>query len=117
MLIGKWMNQNGSTLEISDATERRISGQFLSAKGRATTNEIYTVEGCVNDDLVTFVVDFRNDDRNLHSIANFTGRLVERDRIHTIWILARQYSDLESKTPTETWNTFLTNTDEFRRVG
>lgn len=114
-LIGHWRNQNGSLLIIDSVVKSLITGRFQSAKGRAARDEVYPVIGCVNDEIVTFTVDFRAQGRNLHSVANFSGRREGKDAIHTTWILARQYEDRELENPTQPWNTFIVNADVFAR--
>jgi hypothetical protein len=34
-------------------------------------------------------------------------------KIHTTWILSRQFEDSEREKPTQAWNTFLINSDVF----
>ncbi|MCY4656240.1 MAG: avidin/streptavidin family protein [Gammaproteobacteria bacterium] len=115
-LTGDWQNQNGSILRIQSVVKSLVTGLFRSAKGRAAEEEIYSVIGCLNGDLITLTVDFRNENGNLGSIANFTGRIEDGSKIHTIWVLARAFSDAEGKKPTELWNTFLVNHDVFTKI-
>ena len=115
-LTGDWENQNGSVLRIHSVVKSLVTGIFCSAKGRAAEDQIYPVIGCLNGNLITLTVDFNNEEGNLGSIANFTGRLQGDSEIHTIWVVARTYSDSEGKIPTELWNTFLVNQDVFTRM-
>lgn len=115
-LIGDWENQNGSVLRIQSVVKSLVTGIFRSAKGRAAEDQIYPVIGCVNGELLTLTVEFRNEAGNLGSIANFSGRCEGETKIHTIWILARNFSDPEGTVPTELWNTFLINHDVFTRM-
>ena len=116
-LIGDWENQNGSILRIQSVAKSLVTGIFRSAKGRAAEDQIYPVIGCLNGELITLTVEFKNEEGNLGSIANFTGRFDGESAIHTIWVLARNYSDAEGTVPTELWNTFLVNHDVFTRMG
>ena len=115
-LSGDWENQNGSILSIDAARNGTFSGTFQSAKGRAARNRRYPVRGVVNGELVAFAVDFADDEGNLHSISNFSGRLAD-GVLHTVWVLARQFEDAERTRPTQPWNTFLINADRFVRRG
>ena len=115
-LVGDWENQNGSILRIESVAKSLVTGLFRSAKGRAAQDQIYPVIGCLNGQLLTFTVEFKNEDGNLGSIANFTGRIEGETKIHTIWILARNYADADRTQPTETWNSFLVNSDVFTRI-
>ena len=114
-LEGEWVNQNGSTLFVDSVVKSLVTGRFISQKGRAAADQIYPIIGCVNEEIVTFTVDFTNESTNLRSISNFTGRL-EGDRLHTIWVLARAFQDAEQTVKTQAWNTFLVNSDVFKRV-
>ena len=115
-ILGDWQNQNGSILRIESVVKSLVTGMFRSAKGRAAADEVYRVIGCLNGDLITLTVDFRNENGNLGSIANFTGRIEDGSKIHTIWVLARTYADSEGTIPTGTWNTFLVNSDVFTKM-
>lgn len=116
---GRWVNQNGSTLELVVAEDGAVAGWFESRKGRAAAGRRYAVAGRANGELVSFLVDFRADDHNLGSITSFSGRLaVHADGaqvLHTMWVLARGFEDAEHTRPTQPWNSFLVNADVFRR--
>lgn len=113
-LTGDWENQNGSVLSIGRIEDGTFSGSFVSAKGRAARDRRYPVAGVVNGSLVAFAVNFADEDDNLSSISNFTGRL-EEGVLHTVWVLARAFEDSERTKPTQPWNTFLVNADRFER--
>ena len=113
-LEGDWQNQNGSILRIDEVRDGAFGGTFQSAKGRAARDRLYVVQGTVNGNLVAFAVNFIDEDANLHSISNFSGR-VEGDVLHTVWVLARAFEDAEQRKPTQPWNTFLINADRFVR--
>ncbi len=118
-LRGRWVNQNDSVLWIEEQSGGRISGRFASAKGRAAKGATYPVHGCVNGELASFAVSFRCDDHNLSAITSFSGRYVRSsdgiERLHTLWILARQYEDEARAKPTHVWNAFITNADVFEK--
>lgn len=113
-LSGEWENQNGSVLTIGAVEDGAFTGTFVSAKGRAARGRRYQVAGVVNGALVAFAVSFTDEDDNLGSISNFTGRL-EDGVLHTVWVLARAFEDAERTKPTQPWNTFLVNADRFVR--
>jgi hypothetical protein len=118
-LRGRWVNQNGSILWIEEQADGRITGRFTSKKGRSAKGMAYVVQGCVNGELASFAVSFRGDDHNLAAITSFSGRFVREadgvERLHTVWILARQYEDEARAKPTQVWNSFITNTDVFEK--
>jgi hypothetical protein len=117
---GRWVNQNGSALIIDDVDAGNIIGRFESQKGRAAKGIEYPVTGLQNGELISFLVSFVSTEQNLHAITSFAGRWESgRDgiqRIHTTWILSRQFEDSEMQKPTQVWNTFITNGDVFTRT-
>lgn len=115
-LHGDWQNQNGSILRIDEVRNGAFTGTFLSAKGRAAKDHRYAVRGTINGELVAFAINFADNDTDLHSISNFTGRL-QGDILHTVWVLARAFEDAARTKPTQPWNTFLVNADRFERIG
>ena len=115
---GRWVNQNGSVLSIDEQVDGRIAGRFISKKGRAAKDISYPVYGVVNGELASFAVSFDDGAANLSSITSFAGRYAREDgaeRLHTVWILARQFEDAARTKPTQVWNTFITNSDVFER--
>jgi hypothetical protein len=119
-IVGRWVNQNGSTLVIDAVEDGHIIGRFESKKGRAAKGVEYPVAGLQNGELVSFLVSFDSPSENLHAITSFAGRWESASdgiqRIHTTWVLSRQFEDSEMQKPTHVWNTFLTNSDVFTRV-
>ena len=104
-------------VEIAEGGE--VTGWFESRKGRAARGQRYSVVGRANGELLSFLVDFRSDDHNLGSITSFSGRHA-RDadgaaQLHTVWVLARGFEDSQRTRPTQPWNSFLVNSDVFRR--
>ena len=118
---GTWVNQNGSTVTFETDASGRVRGEFRSRKGRAASDRGYPVSGKLNGELLAFAVDWRDADTNLHAVASFACRLAVdgngHDKIHAMWVLARQFEDEARSKPTEVWNTFMTNVDIFEREG
>ena len=114
-LSGDWENQNGSVLRIDEVRDGAFTGTFVSTKGRAARDRRYAVRGVVNGELVAFAVNFVDEDANLQSVSNFTGRL-QGDVLHTVWVLARAFEDAARTKPTQPWNTFLVNADRFVKI-
>lgn len=114
-LTGSWVNQNGSVLTIESEENGSIVGEFVSTKGRAARGITYPVIGVRNHNLVSFSVNFQSTDHDLRAITTFSGRLESgsEPKIHTVWVLAREFEDAEQSKPTHVWNTFLTNSDVF----
>jgi hypothetical protein len=115
---GHWINQNGSILSVDEQIEGRIEGRFISKKGRAAKDVSYLVHGVVNGELASFAVSFESPEANLSSITSFSGRYTREagvERLHTVWVLARQFEDSARTKPTQVWNTFITNSDVFEK--
>lgn len=112
---GVWENQNGSTLELTEDEDGRLSGWFASKKGRAVMGKRFPVSGCRNGGVASFHVSWHDNEQNVHSITSFSGRLIG-DQLHTVWVLAREFEDAEQEQPTGAWNAFLTNADVFTKI-
>ncbi len=112
MWIGVWENQNGSRLLIDRIDGAYFYGTFESRKGRAVAGRSYAVQGTVNEQLVGFMVNFGE----VGSLANFSGRLSEDGVLHTLWVLTRMYADEARLKQTEPWNSFIVNSDQFRKL-
>ena len=119
-IAGTWINQNGSTVELEEDADGRLSGTYRSSKGRSVQGKGYALQGLRNGDVLTFSVDWNDGDVNLGSITSFSGRVggdgAGEPVIHTVWVLVRQWENEERTKPTGVWNAFLTNSDVFRRV-
>ncbi|MEQ8692046.1 MAG: avidin/streptavidin family protein [Pseudomonadales bacterium] len=118
-ISGSWVNQNGSILEIKQ-DNGTLSGHYISRKGRSASGKRYPLGGAINGDVLSFYVDWQDDDANLESITSFSGR-VERNAdgiaaIHTMWVLVRRWEDQAQTRETGMWNAFLTNADVFTRL-
>lgn len=117
---GVWENQNGSRLLVAESDRHTFSGEFFSEKGRAERGKGYPVKGVHNGELMSFLVDFRDEHANLAAVTSFSGRLATtpegRRVLHTMWTLARQYEDSERSRPTQPWNSFLINSDVFTKL-
>jgi hypothetical protein len=117
---GRWVNQNGSVLLLEQRVDGSLAGTFSSRKGRVARGRSYRVVGVVNGELAAFAVSFDDGSDNLRSITSFTGRSARDadgvERLHTLWVLAREFEDEARTKPTQAWNTFLVNADVFERV-
>lgn len=69
-LRGSWINQNKSVLWIDEQHDGIIRGRFTSRKGRAARGVEYAVQGCVNGELASFAVNFREAEANLAAITS-----------------------------------------------
>ena len=112
-LIGKWVNQHGSYLEIYMAVHGKISGTFKTGVGAHDPDEEFIISGLANGNLISFSVNFQK-----HGcITSWAGHLTsekEEDRMETMWHLTRA---LPKKTEHESlWAGIWTGADTFTRV-
>lgn len=117
-LSGTWINQQGSTMEITVA-DNKITGFYLTKKGSPNPTDKFELTGYTNGELLCFMVNFLNKNQNHHSLTAWVGRYVKEDtteKIYTVWHLAKKYTDSHNKEKTERWNTFLTNASVFEKV-
>lgn len=115
---GRWINQNGSVLDIEVASGT-LTGNYCSRKGRSASGKVYPLVGVINGDVLSFIVNWQDSEDNLESITSFTGR-IQRDAagvkaIHTMWVLVRRWENENRTKETGVWNSFLTNSDVFER--
>lgn len=110
--VGTWENQNGSRLMIDEFSGSHFYGSFESKKGRAVEGQTYLVHGSINDELIGFVVDFDE----VGSLVNFSGRTSDDGLLHTLWVLTREYTDEAQTKKTQPWNSFMVNSDIFRKI-
>ena len=113
---GKWINQNGSVLELIE-DKGKLDGSYVSRKGRSAAGKSYPLMGQRNGSVLAFQVNWQDEKSNLESITSFSGRLaldpVGVPTIHTMWTLVRRWEDEAQKKSTGIWNSFLTNADIF----
>jgi hypothetical protein len=111
---GNWKNRLGSEM-VLQVTGNKVTGKYKSAVGEVDPSKEYDLEGFVIDNLVGFTALWA--DRK--SITCWVDRLQQeggKDKIHAVWHLGSLFKDEDFKEPTELWNTFLTNLDEFERI-
>ncbi len=119
LITGHWINQNGSTLDIVE-TDGVLTGEYCSRKGRAASGKRYPITGVINGDVLSFAVNWCDEDSNLESITSFSGRLersgADVKALHTVWVLVRRWENEQQSRETGVWNSFLTNSDVFEPV-
>ena len=109
---GTWINQRGSSMEISVDDRGRVSGIFRTAVGLPSNQEAFPLCGFVQADLIAFVVSFGVHD----SVTAWTGQhtiVAGRERIETLWHLAKNIPDEEEDR--SLWAGILAGADSFER--
>ena len=109
---GHWSNQRGSSIELGVDERGRVSGTFRTAVGVPSPQETFPLCGFVAGDLIAFSVSF-----GLHeSVTAWAGQhtiVGGRERIETLWHLARNISDEDE--PRALWAAILAGADTFER--
>ena len=116
MFAGRWVNERGSGM-ILEQDGSRISGEYVTRLGHdAVAGNGHPVVGFANGTTIGFVVGWPA----ANSVTSWSGRL-EIDAqgsatLHTVWHLVRSLSG-EPPQPLEVWESFLTNSSVFRKLG
>lgn len=109
---GGWINQRGSSVELSVDDRGRLSGTFRTAVGVPSAQESFPLCGFVLGDLITFTVSF-----GVHeSVTAWAGQhtiVSGRERIETLWHLAKNISDAQEQRGL--WAAVLAGADSFER--
>ena len=114
--VGKWRNQYGSTLVITDDEKGVIRGVFSTAlRDSAFFGQELSVSGVCVGDCINFAFGVSNDLAT--SICSFTGML--RDgKLQTVWhVVTSQAPRPGAPPPGSEWaHAVQTNADTFERV-
>jgi hypothetical protein len=109
---GHWKNQRGSSIELNVDDRGRVSGTFRTAVGVPSPTETFPLCGVAQGDLIAFTVGF-----GVHeSVTAWAGQhtlVGGRERIETLWHLARNIADEEEDRAL--WAAILAGADRFER--
>lgn len=109
---GKWRNQLGSKVNISQAANGKLSGQYESAVSGGGGPVIGKMTGFANGDLISFVVKWPSD-----AITAWVGQVVNdagNDVIETLWQMTVNIADAAE--PTGMWQSVLAGRDRFHKA-
>ena len=119
---GKWKNQLGSILEITniDAKEGLFSGTYITKVGdEDARKKPCDVTGYVKDKLIGFTVSYGD----ASCICSWVGRLEPDGKIHTVWTFVSaegfHKNDANGQIeagPAALWEAFRVQTDIFEPV-
>jgi hypothetical protein len=95
-----------------------VTGTYHTAVGAPKPQDTFDVNGVVDDDLISFIVNWKNQTVDHQSITAWVGQMTKdedgvTDRIETLWHLAVNVPDPEE--PQKLWGTVRTGADRFRR--
>ncbi|MES2045095.1 MAG: avidin/streptavidin family protein [Pseudomonadota bacterium] len=114
-MMGRWVNELGSTMTVTaQAPDGHFSGAYTSAVSGTGQQVHGPVQGFVTNDSVGWVVDWTP---TFRSTTSWAGKIL-RDptgapMIYTLWNLSRELAD-----PAEDWwESFLSGSDRFERLG
>ena len=113
-LKGKWTNQLGSKMEITNTDSKGFSGVYYTSVGNAIEENdligsyIIGNNGCI---LLAFHVCWRKRlEGSDESLTSWTGKYHRGDKIKTTWVLVKNDNS------TKDWSSYLTNQDEFTKT-
>lgn len=107
---GVWTNQLHSTMDLTIVGDA-VSGTYTSIVSSTGQEISGPVAGWVNDDLISFVVNWPS-----QSLTAWTGQLVTeggQDAIETLWHLVVNIPDADE--PNGLWRTTYVGDDRFTR--
>jgi hypothetical protein len=118
---GKWRNQYGSTVDITDDANHRIAGMFKTAlRDSGFYGQEVPVVGIHQGDCISFVAGGKTPAGD--AAVSYTG-LVRDGKMETMWFVV---ADATIKAPEEGapgrieklnwWRSITTNADTFERV-
>ena len=110
---GRWINELGSTMVLSIASNGAVSGKYKTAVGSPTANEEFEIVGFVSGDLITFSANFGR----YGSLTSWAGQLTEDANgsavLKTLWLLTENVPD--SQEPAKLWGSILAGANNFTR--
>ncbi len=110
---GTWRNELNSEMEIQMTSENEIKGVYRPSVHEAYCKGEHQLKGFVNDNLITFVVDFEH-----HSmVGSWTGHYItdgSEGYVNTMWQLVK--SEQEHDLPLEAWGSVYSGANRFRKI-
>ncbi len=110
---GRWKNDVGSTMELHLGPDGSVKGTYSTNVGAAKPWERFELVGFAAGDLIAFVANFGKYD----SLTAWVGQHTVadgRERIRTLWHLAKNVPDSEE--PTRLWSSILAGANDFERA-
>jgi hypothetical protein len=112
-LNGRWKNGLGSEMTLSVAPNGAVTGTYRTGVGLPSPSEEFPLTGYVERDLLAFVVNFGR----YGSLAGWVGQHTVaggKERIETLWHLARDVPEAEETTAL--WAGILAGANLFERA-
>jgi hypothetical protein len=114
---GQWYNQLGSWMNLKVA-KGAVTGTYHTAVGAPKPQDTFDLIGTVAEDLISFIVSWKNQAADYQSVTAWVGQMAKdddgvTDRIEMLWHLALNAPDDEE--PAKLWGTVRTGADRFRR--
>lgn len=110
---GIWRNELGSEMELQVGDHGRVKGVYRPGKDETLVQGEHELVGFVNQNLITFSVDFEHH----HILTSWTGHAVKDGReetIKTLWNLVKHIH--EPDLPVEAWGSVYSGANFFNRV-
>ena len=107
---GTWYNQLGSSMTIK-VTNGSVAGSYHTGVGAPKPADAFEVIGFVYDDLLSFMVRWKNATKDFGSMTAWVGQMTkdddgQTDRLDTLWHLVRNVPDDEE--PKKLWGSVVT---------
>lgn len=114
---GQWYNQLGSWMNLK-VSKGAVTGTYHTAVGAPKPADTFDLIGTVSEDIISFIVSWKNQTADHQSITAWVGQMTKdddqaTDRIETLWHLAVNIPDPDE--PKHLWGTMRTGADRFRR--
>lgn len=112
--FGRWRNQHGSEMNLTEFEDGKIHGTFKTGVGAHEPGEVHELTGFVAGGLISFTVNFGK----YNTLTSWTGQHNQhdgRDHIETMWHLARTIP--ENGRHDRLWSGVWTGSDIFSRIG
>lgn len=115
---GTWYNQLGSSMTIKVA-RGSVSGTYHTGVGEPKPEDAFDIVGLVYDDLISFIVRWKNATKDFGSMTAWVGQMTkdddgQADRVDTLWHLVRNVPDEDE--PKKLWGSVVAGADRFRRT-
>jgi hypothetical protein len=110
-LVGRWINELGSTLVVEEVSGGRAIGRYLSRVSEGREPAEGQLNGHIAGDSIGFVASWAP---RYPAITTWTGKVLATPDgtpfLYCLWTLSRGLRD-----PAEWWESHLTGADMFRR--
>lgn len=114
--IGKWINQHGSVLDITNQDENKLEGIFKSAVDETTKGQKLWVTGVCQDNLIA-VCCCGGDHVVTYAGMYYNGKMETAWHVVTTTTVSeKKEGETAQKKPLAWWQSVKTNVDTFKKI-